>query len=379
MNFDERPILVFWETTKACLLKCKHCRAEAISEPLPGELNTEEGKMLIDQVRGFGSPYPVLIFTGGDPLMRDDIEELISYASSLGLRLGIAPAVTERLNDEALAMFSKYGVRYISISLDGMRKTHDDIRGIEGHFDATVRILKKLVEGNWILQVNTLVSRESVNDLPRVAVLLKDIGVRIWELFFLIKVGRGIELSDLSPKEYEDVVHFLYEVSRYGFEVRTVEAPFFRRVFLARHGEFIDGDHVEEVVRRYGLGSLYVKLTSELIERLGPPGKAGEPRSAYTRDGYGVIFVAYNGDIYPSGFAPYRLGSMRTESLVNVYRKNEVLMKIRRADFRGRCGICEYRQVCGGSRARALATTGDILGEDPACSYIPRETSQSIA
>lgn len=371
MNFDHRPILVFWETTKACLLKCKHCRAEAIPEPLPGELSTQEGKELMDQVRGFGQPYPVLILTGGDPLMRDDIEELLNYASNLGLRLGIAPAVTERLNDDALAMLTEYGVRYISISLDGMKETHEAIRGIEGHFDTTIKVLRELVGGNWILQVNTLVSRETVSDLPRVAALLKDLGVRIWELFFLIKVGRGMEINDLTPKEYEDVVHFLYEVSRYGFEVRTVEAPFFRRAFLMRKDEVVDGDYVEEVARRYGLGSLYKRLTRELMEMLGPPEKEAEQRSSYTRDGYGIIFVAYNGDIYPSGFAPYRLGNVRIESLVNVYRENEVLKKIRRADFRGRCGICEYRHVCGGSRARALAILGDILGEDPACVYMP--------
>ena len=373
LNFDERPILIFWEMTKACLLKCRHCRAEAIPEPLPGELSTEEGEELIDRIRGFGEPYPVLILTGGDPLMREDLEEIVRYATESGLRVGIAPAVTERLLN-SLGMLSRYGIRFISISLDGMGETHDYIRGIRGHFETTLEVLRRLTEGDWIPQVNTLVSKESVTDLPDVANLLMGMGVRIWELFFLIKVGRGIELTDLSPQEYEDVVHFLFEVSKYGMEVRTVEAPFFRRVYLTRRNDGLNGeeeDYVERVAERYGLGNLYRRLTKRLIELMGPPQREPSMRSAFTRDGYGIIFVAYNGDVYPSGFAPYRLGNVRSDDIVKIYRENEVLRRIRQAEFGGRCGICEFRHVCGGSRARALALRGDILEEDPACTYVP--------
>ena len=370
MNFDERPILIFWEMTKACLLKCRHCRAEAIPEPLPGELSTEEGKELIDRIRGFGKPYPVLILTGGDPLMRDDLEEILEYAANSGLRVGVAPAVTERLLG-SLDMLSKYGVRFISISLDGVGETHDYIRGVPGHFDVTLDVLRMLSGGDWIPQVNTLVSRESVQDLPDIAYLLKRLGVNIWELFFLIKVGRGIELTDLSPREYEDVVHFLFEVSKYGIEVRTVEAPFFRRVYLARRRVEEEGERIDEIAERYGLGELYRRLTRRLVNLMGPPNGSPSVRSAFTRDGYGIIFVAYNGDVYPSGFAPYRLGNVRVDDIVRIYRENEILRRIRRAEFRGKCGVCEFRYVCGGSRARALALKGDILEEDPACIYSP--------
>ena len=375
LNLDEKPILIFWEMTKACLLKCRHCRAEAIPNPLPGELSTEEGKELIDQIRGFGEPYPVLILTGGDPLMREDLEEILRYARNSGLRVGIAPAVTEKLLS-SLEMLSRYGVRFISISLDGMRETHDYIRGVRGHFEATLEVLRGLADDGdrWILQVNTLVSKESVIDLPEIAHLLTGLGVKIWELFFLIKVGRGVELTDLSPREYEDVVHFLFEVSKYGIEVRTVEAPFFRRVYLTRRGEMVEdvsggGDYVDRIARRHGLGDLYRRLTRRLTDLMGP--QMGKPsmRSAQTRDGYGILFVSYNGDVYPSGFAPYRLGNVRSEDIVRIYRENEILRRIKRAEFRGRCGSCEYRHVCGGSRARALALTGDILGEDLACIY----------
>ncbi len=364
MNFNERPILVFWETTKACKLKCKHCRAEAIPEPLPGELTTEEGFKLIEELTKFGKPYPILILTGGDPMLRPDLEELLTYAESKGVKVGVAPAVTELLK-ERLNLLRKHGVRYISISLDGMKETHERIRGVDGHFKETVELLKSL-KGDWMLQVNTLVSKETVNDLPKVAKLLKDLGINVWELFFLVKVGRGTELEELTPEENRDVSHFLFEVSRYGFEVRTVEAPFFRRVYLTRLRDGLSD--LKEVVERYSLGELYVKLTKELISLLGEPGKPKELKSAFTRDGYGVIFVSYDGNVYPSGFAPYSLGNVKEDSLVSIYRSHPVLIKIRAGEFKGKCGTCEYREVCGGSRARALAA-GDILGEDPGCPF----------
>ncbi len=352
--------------TKACKLKCKHCRAEAIPEPLPGELTTQEGFKLIDDITKFGKPYPVLILTGGDPMMRADLEEILAYARDVGVKVGVAPAVTDLLLSR-LEVLRRYGVKYISISVDGFGKTHDKVRGVEGHFEETVDLMKSL-KGDWILQVNTLVSKETVYDLPKVVKLLKELSVNVWELFFLVKVGRGTELEELTPKENEDVSHFLFEVSRYGLEVRTVEAPFFRRVYLTRLRDGVED--FDEVARRYGLGQLYRDLSEELEALLGPPGTPRKLGSAFTRDGYGIIFVSYDGQVYPSGFAPFNLGNVREESLVEIYRNHPTLRKIRAAEFKGRCGICEFREVCGGSRARALAA-GDILGEDPGCSYVP--------
>ncbi len=368
LNFNERPILVFWETTKACDLKCIHCRAEAIPDPLPGELDTDEGKSLIDELTEFGRPYPVLILTGGDPLKRQDLEELLSYAGKRGIKVGIAPAVTELLFKK-LPILRKHNVRYVSISLDGMEDTHDRVRGIKGHFQMTLEALKTLKEGGWILQVNTLVAKETVKDLPELVKLLHDLQIGVWELFFLVKVGRGTKLEELTPEENEDVSHFLYEVSRYGIEIRTVEAPFFRRVYLVRKRDSLED--FEEVARTYNLGNLYMELTTRLRELLGEPEGFRELRSAHTRDGYGIIFVAYNGEVYPSGFAPFSLGNIKKDSLTRIYRENPILKKIRGAEFRGRCGVCEFKHVCGGSRARALSS-GDILGEDPACSYTPK-------
>ncbi len=373
-DFDKKPILVFWETTRACPLECKHCRAEAIRDPLPGELTTEEAIRFIDSLEGFGKPYPVLIFTGGDPLIRKDIFDLIGYTVKKGFRVGIAPAVSDLLSIDNIRRMKELGLKYVSISLDGGKaETHDRIRGIEGHYSMTVDALRLLREHGFITQINTVVTRENVHELPYVVELLKMLGIRIWEVFFLIRVGRGTDVNDISPKEYEDVLHFLYEVTRYGIEVRTVEAPFYRRIVLWRKEDIADytGLDIEYVTRRYSLTTLYRELVKRLIELVGEPEGSPEPKIARTRDGKGVIFVSYNGDIYPSGFAPYKLGNVKQEDIVRIYQENKVLRMIRKGEFKGRCGYCEYRDICGGSRARAYAETGDILGEDPACIYIP--------
>jgi len=378
MNFDERPILVFWEVTRACPLKCRHCRAKAILTPLPGELGTDDALSLIDSLTDFGKPYPILILTGGDPLMREDIDELIDYAIERGLRVGLAPSISYRLGSNRIDELRELGIKFISVSLDGASpETHDYIRGVDGHFSETVDKLSIFRDKEFITQVNTVVTADNVSDLPRMVRLLHDLGIRIWEVFFLIQVGRGVDVKDLSPREYEDVVHFLYEVTRYGFEVRTVEAPFYRRVVLWRKGDEYDSEtlDVDYVARKYRLGSLYKRLVSRLVELMGEPMIRPSSKIAYTRDGKGVIFVAYNGDVYPSGFAPLSLGNVKKEGLASIYRENKVLRAIRAGEFRGRCGYCEFRDVCGGSRARAYMTNGDILGEDPACIYVPKSFS----
>ncbi len=365
IDFEDRPLVIFWELTKACKLKCKHCRAEAIPEPLEDELKEEEALKLIEDIEGFGDPLPILILTGGDPLMRRDLNEIVSYAKRRGIRMGIAPAVTDLIADK-IDLIDEIGS--VSISLDGIGEKHDLIRGDPGNFSRTIDYLKMLSMRGLKVQVNTLVAKENVSELPKLAKLLIDMGIKAWELFFLIKVGRGIDLNELTPQECEDVSHFLVEVSRYGMEVRTVEAPFFRRV-VEISGKSFEG--IKATSERYGLGSLYTDLTEQLISLLGPPSGSPNVRSSFTRDGNGVIFISHNGEVYPSGFAPLRLGDVREESLVKIYRENEILKKIRRAEFKGRCGICEYRFICGGSRARALSRKGDILDEDPCCIYEP--------
>lgn len=364
INYDERPILVFWESTKACLLACKHCRAEAIKNALPGELTTEEGFKFIESLTNFGKPYPVLIITGGDPLMRTDIYDLIEYANSLSIPVSLAPSVTPRLTRDSIRKIKELGVRTVSISLDGATpKTHESIRGIQGHFETTINTISTLVSEGITVQINTAVMRDNVLELPNIAYIVKNLGASIWEVFFLIKVGRGINAEEITPREYEDVMHFLYDASMYGFTVRTVEAPFFRRIVVWRKNNI---NRIE-----YAPTELYYQLVARLRETLGAPISEPKAYTVGTRDGKGIIFVAYNGDVYPSGFLPFPLGNIRVTNIVDIYRNNQILKDIRAANFKGRCGICEFKDICGGSRARAYATYKDPLGEDPACIYIP--------
>jgi radical SAM protein len=367
VDFERAPILLFWETTKACGLACRHCRAEAIPEPLPGQLSTEEGMRLIEEAASFTPRPPVLIFTGGDPLSRPDLFDLAGHATGLGVPIGFAPSVTPLLTGDAARRMREVGARTVSVSLDGARpETHEGVRGVPGHFRATEDAVRLLVREGHAVQINTTVMRRNVQELADVAALVASWGAHIWEVFFLIRVGRGAALEELSPAENEDVVHFLYDASRYGFVVRTVEAPFFRRVVAWRR-ELPPGVDPAEA---FGLGPLYRALAARLRERLGEPGPS-RAQGAGTRDGKGILFVAHDGEVYPAGFLPVRLGNVREHSLVEIYRSHPLLRALREARFSGRCGGCPFAEVCGGSRSRAYVASGDPLGEDPACAYRP--------
>lgn len=354
-RYDTTPQLVFWETTKACPLACKHCRADAISCSLPDQLTTAEGINLIDQVASFGYPTPILIMTGGDVLMRDDLDELIVSAKLRGVRVAIAPAVSALLSAERAADLRSLGVRSVSISLDGMMEVHERIRGVDGHFEQTAEALDLLQAEGFSVQINSTVMVDTVRELPSIVEFLLAKGIKIWEVFFVIEVGRGVSMLSLSPSENEDVAHFLYDVSGYGLVVRTVEAPFFRRVVSERQ------QHIDH------RGALYKELMAEVHERVGLSHHDSRVALASTRDGKGIIFVAHNGDVYPSGFLPLKLGSVRDRSLVSIYRETPLLLDIRGARFHGTCGSCDYRDLCGGSRSRAYASFGDPLASDPAC------------
>lgn len=360
-TFDRRPLLVFWEMTKACQLACFHCRANAQLVGAPGELTTNEGRELIDSLASIGAPRPILILTGGDCLMRDDIVELASYAQSVNVPVAIAPSVTPRLADSTLQSLRDVGVKSASLSLDGASPlTHDAVRGIDGHFDSTIKAITRLRELGFTMQINTTVMPSNIRELADVAKLLHDLKVNVWEVFFLITTGRGSDVTATSATENEDVCHFLVDASRYGFTVRTVEAPFFRRVARER-AERADTLPVDAT------DSTYAFLRNRLLELLGPSSAPVRAPSAATRDGKGIIFVGANGDIFPSGFLPITLGNVREHSLIDVYRNHGLLRSIRAAQFEGACGCCEHSDLCGGSRSRAFATYGNPLASDPGC------------
>jgi radical SAM protein len=360
VNFGQRPMLVFWETTRTCLLACRHCRASATIQPPPGELSHAEGLQLIDQVAAFGRPYPILILTGGDCLMRPDLFDLIRYATARGVPVALSPSVTP-LTADLVDQIAASGAKAVSISLDGAcAATHDGIRGVPGHFDATISVVRDLVAAGLSVQINTTVMRVNVRELAQIADLVKRTGSHIWEVFFLVHVGRGSTTGAVSAGEHEDVCHFLYEASQHGFIVRTVEAPFFRRVVAQRRAGGPPPDSV-----------LYHALATGLTGLLGPPARPPSAHTSPTRDGKGIVFVAHDGEVYPAGFLPIGLGNIRSRQLSDIYREDPLLHAIRDARFAGRCGECEYADLCGGSRARAYAATGDPLGDDPACPYRP--------
>ena len=359
VDLDQRPILVFWESTRACGLACRHCRAEAQATPVPGELSTDEGLRFIDTLAAFGKPSPILIITGGDVLMRPDLDQLVQHARTVGVHVALAPSVTPLLTDERLRQLRAAGVKVASISLDGASPaTHEGLRGIDGHFADTLAALDRMRANDFVVQVNTVVTADNVRELPIIARLLRDHDAAIWEVFFLVNVGRGSSMLELGPDDNEDVCQFLYDAAQYGFIVRTVEGPMFRRVVRWR-----------EEGRPAPTSALYGQLAADLVEQLGPPTSPPKAHTKGTRDGRGIIFISATGDITPAGFLPIVLGNVRTHDIVQVYRDNPLLRRIRAAEFGGACGRCEYRDLCGGSRSRAYACTGDPLAADPACAY----------
>jgi radical SAM protein len=362
IDYDKKPILIFWETTKACDLACKHCRASALTEGLPDEMNISESLEFVGQIEEFGRPYPVLILTGGDIMKKKGLLEILKKSQEIGIPTSMSPSATGLLNDGAFEMMRKYGVRSLSLSLDGSNAaTHDWLRGFPGIYDRTLQLIDRIISEGFTLQINTAIFKRNVKELPELLKLLLEKKVKTWEVFALIKTGRGIDREDLEASEYEDVMNFLEFASRYGITVRTVEAPFFRRVLIERE----NGD--------YSGGALFNDLVERTRHLLGDPTGRVKGHTSYTRDGKGIIFVAHNGDVNPSGFLPLSLGNVKDEGIVSIYRNNEILRKIRDpSNFGGRCGVCEYGDICGGSRARAFSYFNDLFQEDPKCIYIPK-------
>lgn len=360
-RFDRRPLLVFWETTRACDLACRHCRASAQRHGAPDELSLGEGRALIDELAALGSPRPILILTGGDCLKRPDLFLLLDYAATRGVPVALAPSVTPLLNVAAMRTLRRHGVRSVSLSLDGaLPATHDEIRGVAGHFEATMQALADLKRWGFHVQVNTTVMRPNVDELAAIAAMLVDLHIDAWEVFFVVTTGRATASLELGPDETHEVCEFLLEASRYGMTVRTVEAPYFRRYVKERA--------IGARTLQRGRGSSH--LRDELVTRLGESRRTLRAPSVATRDGKGVIFVSSNGEVFASGFLPLSLGNVRRQGLMAIYREHELLRRIRAGSFRGACGLCDEVDLCGGSRARAYASSGDPLASDPSCPYV---------
>ncbi|HLW55453.1 MAG TPA: TIGR04053 family radical SAM/SPASM domain-containing protein [Candidatus Angelobacter sp.] len=354
-DFSRNPLLVYWEMTQACGLACKHCRAEAMPHPHPLELTTNESRAFLNQLLDFGDPLPHLILTGGDPLRRTDIFQLIDYARGLGLDVSITPSATYELTTDAITRLKIHGIQSLGLSLDGSSaEKHDAIRAVPGTFDRTIAAARFAGELGLPIQVNTLVAEETVEDLPAIYELLcSSFPVMRWSLFFLISVGRGKALNEVSPEEGERIMNWVLDlVPKAPFAVKTTEAPSYRRLALDR-------------MRAAGVASGDIKKTSVY-------------QGFQIRDGHGIVFISNLGDIYPSGFLPLRCGTVRANSLADVYRNSEIFRALHSPSrFHGKCGECEYSHICGGSRARAFAHTADALGSDPFCPYRPGKRGEA--
>ena len=357
-DFSRGPLMFYYEVTQACDLVCKHCRASAQENSHPDELTTEQSKALLDQIATFPR-NPIVVMTGGDPLKRADLFELIRYARAAGLLVALTPSATPLATREALQAARDAGVRRLGISLDGAdARTHDAFRGWEGSFERTLRMLADARELGLTVQINTTITRRNVQDIDAMAELLSTQGIVMWSVFFLVPVGRGVEEERIAPAEYEIVFEKLWNHARqkpYG--VKTTEAPHYRRFVMQRGGDPLAGPG------SHGNGDNHVRHRAPLG----------------VGDGKGIMFVSHRGEIYPAGFLPLCCGRFPHDSVVDVYQNHSTFRALRDPDrFTGECGICEYRHICGGSRSRAYAVSGDPLAAEPDCVYtpaMPRETS----
>jgi radical SAM protein len=351
--FDRAPFIVIWETTRACALACVHCRAEAIPRRDPAELTTAEGIRLIDRVAAFGAPPPILVLTGGDPLRRPDVVELVAHARRRGLVVSLTPSGTAAATEARLRALRDAGLARLAVSLDGATaETHDAFRRVRGSHRQTLRLLGRARALGLPLQIHTTVCRQTVDALPALVPQIEALRPALWALFFLIPVGRALASQALDAEGIERVLHWAAALAeRVPFGVKTTEAPHFLRVLATRRRS---AGHAPGPGPR------------------GPwPDTIGRAGRAVT-DGNGFVFVGHRGEICPSGFLPIPVGNVRERDLVAVYRDDPLFRALRDPGrLGGRCGRCEYRAACGGSRARAYAATGDPLAEDPGCAYAP--------
>lgn len=338
-RYDESPRRVYWELTRACGLACKHCRAEALHQRLPDELDTREVFAVLRSLAA-AKPVPAVVLTGGDPLERPDFWEILDYAKEVGLHVDVAPSATPRLTRDVILRLGERGVGAMSLSLDGSTpSTHDRLRGIAGCFDMTMEAAAHMAEAGIPLQVNTLVTADTLAEMPAIGECVKEMHAKRWSLFFLVTTGRGSSLPQITPAQAEELLQWVCGLGRsQGFVVSATEAPMVRRVMLETKGQ-------------------------------GPDAAVA---GAGMRDGNGILFLSYRGDAMPSGFLPLVIGNVRDTDPLTLYRESPLMRDLRRPDrFGGRCGICTWREVCGGSRGRAYAATGDPLSEDPLCMHQP--------
>jgi AdoMet-dependent heme synthase len=361
LDFGERPFIAIWETTQACDLACVHCRACAQPARSSLELTTDDAKRLIDEVKALS--VPVLVLTGGDPLKRPDIFELVEYASSHSVRISLTPSATPLLTREAISGLKACGLARLAVSLDGpTADVHDAFRRVRGSYQWTLNAVRCAREIGLPVQINTTITRHNLQYLDPTIALLEQLDIVLWSVFFLVPTGRGSTLDLISAEEFERVFEKLYETSRrVAFDIKSTEAQHYRRFLLQRRTE-------EKRKGNRDLSSLRIGGTGT------PDGIGRAPRGI--NDGKGFVFISHLGEVFPSGFLPVSAGNVRRQSLTELYRQSPLFMSLRdSSNLKGKCRVCEFREICGGSRARAYALTGDLFAEEPCCIWQPKTLS----
>jgi AdoMet-dependent heme synthase len=347
--FDDAPFMVFWETTRACDLACFHCRACAVPNRDPRELDTREGMRLLDEIAAMGTKLVVL--TGGDPAKRDDLVALVAHGTSLGLRMALTPSATPLVTHALITALARAGLVRLAISIDSADPVkHDGKRGMSGAFMRSIELLEHARMLGLGTQINASVAQYEPEEIDALAALAEALAVDLFSVFVIVPTGRAEDLAAMSPERVEALLDHLASIAeRAPFDVKTTAAPHFRRVLLERHHARKDIVGIDDGIGRALRG---------------------------VNDGQGIVFVSHVGAIHPSGFMPIDCGNVRLEGLTRTYRENVLFRALRNPDgFGGKCGRCEFRKVCGGSRARAYAVRGDPLGADPACLHEPARKS----
>ncbi|MCQ6963012.1 heme b synthase [Methanolobus chelungpuianus] len=348
INMARPPRLIAWETTAGCNLSCRHCRGSSTSQKPAGELSTKEAMRFIDEISGMGKP--ILILSGGEPLVRDDIYELATYANGKGLPVALATNGT-LVTPEVASSLKEVGIRRISVSLDGASPgTHDDFRCMPGAFEGAMRGIDAIREAGISFQINTTVTKRNLAEIPAILEMATEIGAEALHIFLLVPTGRGKELEDeeIPPVEYERVLNWFYDQQKTAqIQLKATCAPHYFRIMRQRAKK----EGVEINVKTHG----YEAMTKGCL------------------GGTGFCFVSSIGEVYPCGYLPALAGNIKDQSFSDIWESSRVFNDLRDPSrLKGKCGDCEYNKVCAGCRARAYAATGDYLAEEPYCIYTPK-------
>lgn len=405
MQTDNKPRLVFWEVTKGCNLRCIHCRASATELSSPSDLSTQTARNIIDQIAAVSSP--ILVLSGGEPLFRSDIFELARYGTDKGLRVALATNGTLVTKPVAQKIVDS-GVKRVAISLDGAdAATHDTFRGIPGAFDAAITGFRNLKELGMSVQINTTIARHNAHQLPDVLNLARSLGADALHTFLLVPVGCGVDIASeqmVPPEEYERMLNWFYDRSlEGGIEMKATCAPHYFRVVRQRRaaehrsaaaaaqaaeqrippassspsrGPLGSPTHISATEMTMP-GSTGIELKPQGIGKaVGHPGAHPSDMNAMTKGclaGTAVCFISNQGEVFPCGYLPALAGDLKKQPFADIWENSVVFNQLRDVDnLKGKCGCCEFRNVCMGCRARAFAATGNYLDEEPFCVYEPK-------